>query len=343
MTSLTESCTRRSLNDKLVGFITNQSIGSYEALLNFAQDTEEYRADREQGAIVAARVWNDRDKLFGSASDFERRLIMQADSRCGANAVVLLMDLRGRWRKDATFALSSRAKNRPITPELGRDAFDRAVQVLLKTGCLIKVRNSLYSPQGDHAAALYQLGPRREDGALPEPAKKRHRLQVAVHQPVQQPAVPVAHQEPPPAMRGTQPEPQPPTAPSRLLTPQTEEERDIIASWRKCMPDISDEMLCQIIEGERSDKAEEARHRAERSRPKELPETLQRIVATPEAADAEPEPAADYTGFTPEELAAIRELNASQCRFGNPPLNREEALNYLARKPLYGSCLQPAH
>jgi hypothetical protein len=78
-------------------------------------------------------------------------------------------------------------------PELGRDAFIGALGVLLKTGCIVKVRSSVYDP--DHVSAQYQLAPIREDGELPEVVKETRQAsprtsyrapeQSRVHEPAQ--------------------------------------------------------------------------------------------------------------------------------------------------------------
>ena len=115
------------------------------------------------GAITCAGKISPR----GQVTEFERRLLLTSDSRRGAAAIVLLLELRCRWRLTDKFPLSSRAPKRSIVPELRRDAFDAAVKLLMVTGCIQLVRESRYSGVYKCDAALYALNPVRQGGELP--------------------------------------------------------------------------------------------------------------------------------------------------------------------------------
>jgi hypothetical protein len=86
--SLAESRPHQSLSAWLVGQLIHQEINSFEALLNVARERDEYQRDKEVGAIVTAKVWQDRGKLLGYVSEYECRLRMTTDRRRGANAIL---------------------------------------------------------------------------------------------------------------------------------------------------------------------------------------------------------------------------------------------------------------
>ena len=92
------------------------------------------------GAIIAMATPR------GQVTEFERRLLLTSDSRNGA-AIVLLLELRCRWRLTDKLPLSSRAPKRSIVPELRREAFDAAVKLLMVTGCIQLVRGATRSLQ----------------------------------------------------------------------------------------------------------------------------------------------------------------------------------------------------
>lgn len=320
MSSLAESRPHRSLNDWLVGQLIHQDINSFEALLNVARDHADYEQDRETGAIVTAKVWQDRGKLRGYASEFECRLLMSNDSRRGANAIVVLMDLRRRWKKGARFALTSRAVGRPIAPELKREAFEGAVKLLVETGCITKVRNFRADYHGNHDAAQYELAAIRETGELPE--REEAAQGAAASPPEPQQASPVQPDVPPPTPIQEAPrQPEPVYAASQrqdgLLVPETDEEHQLIASWAKFEKEMTPEIVHREIASYRKSKAE----RDERERRQKLEEE-QRQKAQLEVCE----------GMSEEDAAVIAEYNDSAKRNRRPPLTREQALRYLESK-----------
>ena len=162
-------CASQALNDWLCARVS--SVNSFEALENIAKDHSAFKDDAATMRVVA-KVWCDhlagKVSPRGQVTEFERRLLLTSDSRRGAAAIVLLLELRCRWRLTDKFPLSSRAPKRSIVPELRRDAFEGAVEVLQKAGCIQLVRESRYAGDFKFDAALYGLHPVRQDGELPE-------------------------------------------------------------------------------------------------------------------------------------------------------------------------------
>ena len=160
--------TSQQLNDWLCAQVSN--CNSFEALENHAKDHGAYQDDGATMRVVA-KVWCDylagKISPRGQVTEFERRLLLTSDSRRGAAAIVLLLELRCHWRLTDKFPLSSRAPKRSIVPELRRDAFDGAVKLLMVTGCIQLVRESRYSGVYKCDAALYALNPVRQGGELP--------------------------------------------------------------------------------------------------------------------------------------------------------------------------------
>ena len=307
----------RQFNAWLVGRLIHQDIKSIEALISIAHDYPGFEKSWDTMQIIA-KVWDDRDDLHGYVTEFERRTIMRADKLRGANATVLLIELRGRWRKRDTFALAARSPTRPIMPELRRDAFNGAVDLLVKIGCLVQVRSAVYDPQNGHLAAQFQLGDRREDGELPEMEKKLHQM------PPKKPRTSKAHtsqeraSEPPRATEETSasetavPE-QPPTSPPEaeettrvLLVPETSEEKKHIEFWTINGQTLTAERISELVAGRRAAAAEER--------------------ATPKAEDD-----VTYEGLSALEAGMVAGVNKLRKRDLQPPLTREGVLEYIDR------------
>jgi hypothetical protein len=306
MSSLAESRPQASLNDHLVRGLKRQEIKSIEALISVAHDYPGFEKSWATMEIIA-KVWDDRGHLHGYVTEFERRTIMRTDKQRGANAIVLLIELRGIWRKRDTFALSARSPTRPIMPELGRDAFTGAVDLLLKTGCLVLVRAAVYDPHNGHLAAQYQLGARREEGVQPEMEKKAYRM------PPKQQRASTAHtsqeraSEPPRATEQEQPSTSPPEAQEAkpdLLVPETPEEKKLIQFWTVDGKLLTPERISELVAGRRAAVAEER--------------------ATPKAEDD-----ATYEGFSVWEVGMVAGINKLRKRDLQPPLTREGALEYI--------------
>jgi hypothetical protein len=165
----------KQLNDWLCGQVAR--CDSIEALFAVASDRREFKLDPMEAAITTAKSWckwqqSASLKVHGSyISDFERHLLMCMDSKGGAMAAMLLMELRRRWQLDDSFPITTTASER-ILPGLTRHLCENARDLLIEAGMIRQRRRFTLCHDGHHLCALYALAPVREDGSLPELRKK---------------------------------------------------------------------------------------------------------------------------------------------------------------------------